>query len=265
MAAGCCRPYTSVLSGTFGSWIWCPGTRMSRHYGSNCSRSVPSSSWWSILQVCPARLFLGWLFRVLTVSARQNWVFTEPRGPSHKLWGELCFCEISAFFIHCQDYLFKSIFFCAVLKMNLTKCDMAWQHTSNVTWHDSTPQNHNSPGPRSKTATASFPQTHSEAKGGDAMCWMGRGKRIKTQATTETDRQTEMACRELYHSAIHSSVPQLGYKLTWRARVYWLSWGYEITPALEFKEEKRREKSVRSAPGLHEKTERPTLQVFQLE
>lgn len=49
------------------------------------------------------------------------------------------------------------------------------------------------------------------------------GKKNKTKENTsnkrpETDRQiarqTEMACRELYHSAIHSSVPQLGYKLT---------------------------------------------------
>lgn len=53
--------------------------------------------------------------------------------------------------------------------------------------------------------------------------WAEGKKKNETKENTsnkrpETDRQiasqTEMACRELYHSAIHSSVPQLGYRLT---------------------------------------------------
>lgn len=41
-----------------------------------------------------------------------------------------------------------------------------------------------------------------------------KGKHKQQETDRQIARQTEMACRELYHSAIHSSVPQLGYKLT---------------------------------------------------
>lgn len=49
-------------------------------------------------------------------------------------------------------------------------------------------------------------------------------KRQQTRDRQKTIGQTEMACRGLHHSAIHSSIPQLGYTLTWRACVHWVSW-----------------------------------------
>lgn len=147
--------------------------------------------------------------------------------PTVLLWSQ-CFS------FRCRDYLLKELFvFCAVVVKTATQANTTpeWQHTleSEPSWSQ-----------EYKQLLHSFPKFRLKPKMEMQCTEWDEGKKPKqrkTSATTnqrrtdrQTVRQTEMACRELYHSAIHSSVPQHGYKRIWRARVYRVSSRWENEP-----------------------------------
>lgn len=144
-------------------------------------------------------------------------------GSSHSLHAN-CASVKSEFLIHCEVVCLRVFVFCAVIKMNLSRWSMAWQHTSESeqSWAQEQhgygilpPNSLWSQRWKCNGLNGLREKNHNKEK----------HKQQQTRDRQKTIGQTEMACRGLHHSAIHSSIPQLGYTLTWRACVHWVSWG----------------------------------------
>lgn len=131
----------TVLKPTMASTPWLPGAA-----GHTAARSqapfAPGVGVWvhrgpetaddrAVRRFIVQGLFLGWLFRVLTVTTQAELSIYRAlwlrQGSSHRLCGNSASVKsVDFFFLFIAKIICLRVFvFCAAAKMNLTKCDMA--------------------------------------------------------------------------------------------------------------------------------------------